>query len=1075
MDMRKPRRKSHQGFDGQQSSSPCGFSCSLTRETLTYAQAQRMVDVEIEGRLHRISIFDPLCIVSEDELTAQDITECNSNKENSELPSSTNCRKTSTKGKKRELCPKHISTTLQQLPQPLFRVVDQVCWENTQETPILSDTLYCYIERPLEEIDKDVEYDLDEIDLAWLEIINEKRCNDGFSMVSADTFELLLDRLEKESYFQNRRIGMTHSSIDENAFCCVCLDDECQNSNAILFCDICNLAVHQECYGVPYIPEGQWLCRCCLQSLSKPVSCVLCPNQGGAFKQTSDGRWAHVVCAIWIPEVCFANTVFLEPVEGVDNIPPARWRLTCYICKQKGHGASIQCHKVNCYTAFHVTCAQMAGLFMKVEPLRETGLNGTTFTVRKTAYCEAHHPPYTQQKDSSKSCLEDVNDQDKLTKEKDERSKKKGSGKPFHERVCAKERRELVRRSGPVPLMPVMQIPLCRLNKISSAVCLQKKTQFMQHLHSYWLLKRQSRNGVPLIRRLHSHLQSQRSSEQKEKDGVSSSVKESLKNWQKLRHDLERARLLTELIRKREKLKKEQVKLHQAAMELQLTPFNVFLRTTLDLLQEKDPANIFNEPVNLQEVPDYMDFVVHPMDFLTMRHKVECHEYPSFLAFEDDFNLIVSNCLRYNSRETVFHQAALRLHQLGSAILHQARREAESTGYEPHTLMHLPDKPHSEDYYRFSWEEVDELLVPENRIHLPPECQLKVLLEKLDIVSSVRACGARTRRLKLLRREINLLRQRLTPRSRDLLEVYPDEKSAPPPMLEPTDPTLPLENITAHEHPPLLQPMTNSPIHKQVKMPPVLASTVQNLGGRTSVISQNPLNETQTSPENSRQSVSGNESDEEKKTVHPAKEVANGFGTHARSCSDSDSSSELVGEPDLYSSGNLTPLGKPSLSHIPLHETLNGDFAYRESLLMSFDRSTKLKPLQLVWAKCRGYPSYPALIIDPNMPREGLLHNGIPIPVPPPEVLKLGEQRHHENGGQKLFLVLFFDNKRTWQWLPSDKVLPLGADDTVDKLKMLEGRKTSIRKSVQVAYDRAMTHLSRVRGCHSFITSNYLY
>lgn len=36
-------------------------------------------------------------------------------------------------------------------------------------------------------------------------------------------------------------------------------------------------------------------------------------------------------------------------------------------------------------------------------------------------------------------------------------------------------------------------------------------------------------------------------------------------------------------------------------MELQLTPFNVLLRTTLDLLQEKDPAQIFAEPVNLNE------------------------------------------------------------------------------------------------------------------------------------------------------------------------------------------------------------------------------------------------------------------------------------------------------------------------------------------------------------------------------------------------------------------------------------------------------------------------------------------
>lgn len=52
-------------------------------------------------------------------------------------------------------------------------------------------------------------------------------------------------------------------------------------------------------------------------------------------------------------------------------------------------------------------------------------------------------------------------------------------------------------------------------------------------------------------------------------------------------------------------------------------------------------------------------------------------------------------------------------------------------------------------------------------------------------------------------------------------------------------------------------------------------------------------------------------------------------------------------------------------------------------------------------------------IVDPDMPQEGLLHNGIPIPVPPVEVLKLGEWRQTDEG-EKLFLVLFFDTKRTW-------------------------------------------------------------
>ena len=43
------------------------------------------------------------------------------------------------------------------------------------------------------------------------------------------------------------------------------------------------------------------------------------------------------------------------------------------------------------------------------------------------------------------------------------------------------------------------------------------------------------------------------------------------------------------------------------------------------------------------------------------------------------------------------------------------------------------------------------------------------------------------------------------------------------------------------------------------------------------------------------------------------------------------------------------------------------------------------------------------------MPKTGYLHKGVPIPVPPDEVLELRAQ-HIE----PVYLILFFDAKRTW-------------------------------------------------------------
>ncbi|XP_060633784.2 bromodomain-containing protein 1 isoform X3 [Anolis sagrei] len=1051
------RRKGrcHRVPSTRHSSSPCSIKHSPTRETLTYAQAQRMVEIEIEGRLHRISIFEPLEIILEDDLTAQELSECNSNKENSERPPiflRTKRHRNNKVKKKNEILPSShgIPSTASTLPEPKVHVVDY----SPPSAPRRPPSYYKFIEKSSEELDNEVEYDMDEEDYAWLEIINEKRKSDGISVVSQNMFEFLMDRFEKESYCETQKQGEHQSLIDEDAVCCICMDGECQNSNVILFCDMCNLAVHQECYGVPYIPEGQWLCRQCLQSRSRPVDCVLCPNKGGAFKKTDDDRWGHVVCALWIPEVGFANTVFIEPIDGVKNIPPARWKLTCYLCKQKGVGACIQCHKANCYTAFHVTCAQKAGLYMKMEPVKELTGSGTTFSVKKTAYCDVHTPPGSIRRPLN------IYGEPEL---KNGLCRKEGAAKTRSatriRKKAKKSKKSPTEPCTPMPAVCTPCIPPQRLNKIMNRVAIQRKKQFVERVHSYWLLKRLSRNGVPLLRRLQSSLQSQRNTQQREDDEETQALKEKLKYWQRLRHDLERARLLIELIRKREKLKREQIKVEQVAMELQLTPFTVLLRSVLDQLQEKDSARIFAQPVNLKEVPDYLDHIKHPMDFSTMRERLDGQGYKNLSEFEEDFNFIIDNCMKYNAKDTIFYRAAVRLRDQGGVVLRQARRDAEAIGYNNETGMHLPERPKLESPPPFTWEDVDRLLNPANRVHMSLEEQLRELLEKLDLTCAMKSSGSRSKRAKLLKKEINLIRIKIS------------QQQHQPPQIESGIGSFEEENAVLEQEgeeevlprlETLLQPRKRS----------------RSACGDSEVDDESPVKRLDTGLSNGF-GDGGKESETDDtpgRKVEPRRRCAS-------ESSISSSNSLLCSSRSRLCSFSLPKCGKGKPALIRRH-TLedrseliscieNGNYAKaariaaevgHSSMWISTDASKSvLEPLKVVWAKCSGYPSYPALIIDPKMPRVAGHHNGVTIPVPPLDVLKIGEQMQTKSD-EKLFLVLFFDNKRSWQWLPKSKMIPLGIDETIDKLKMMEGRNSSIRKAVRVAFDRAMNHLSRVHG-----------
>lgn len=932
-------------------------------EPLTYDEAQKMVQLEIDGELLRININEALEVRSKEDFPVAD--------EGSKAPV--------------ETAPEPIAT----LPQAVFKKLENY---NICDAPPRPNAYIRFIEKSTEELDGEVEYDVDEEDTAWLSIMNEKREAQGLAPVSVDSLELLMDRLEKESYFQAAVNGQTVSVVDDDAVCCICMDGECQNTNVILFCDMCNLAVHQDCYGVPYIPEGQWLCRRCLQSPSRAVDCVLCPNQGGAFKQTDRGHWAHVVCALWIPEVRFANTVFLEPIDSIETIPPARWKLTCYICKQKGVGACIQCQKTNCYAAFHVTCAQQAGLHMKMDTVKDSG-DSQPVLVQKTAYCDVHTPL------------------DKAGKE-DPRQKMK------------QVRKLLAKKRNFVPVILIPTIPPERIQEIASLVTITKKSQFIQRLIAYWTLKRQYRNGVPLLRRLQSAQGGPRDSNTSNVDIIE--LCRQLKYWQCLRQDLERARLLCELVRKREKLKLEFIKATERCLNVNLRPLQASLRKVLDLIAAKDTNDIFSEPVDLEEVPDYLTVVSNPMDLSTMRVRLDVGDYADLTTMEKDFDLMIANCLAYNNRDTVFYRAAIKMRDQCGAIFRQAAKDFEDSG-----LVNVENGEVASVNEESLASDIDkefESLQGKNG----PDVVSK--LEDLLVKSQALKHGlARAKRVKLVRSELTKAKKALA--ITDSLSSQSDG-----------------DNDSA-----------------DAKVPnPSTANSPTGVNRRTAVLFTRKALAALKKP-------SEEKDDKENNSQPETKPKKKGRPRRVNETNQTDSKNGNSSMPDsfrIYRAGNQTSGDENSDS-----SSLSTCYSRESSEVDSDDDSSSsvcatdvsgiennehttekitLEPMQLVWAKCRGYPWYPALIIDPEIPN-GFVYHGVPIPTPSPEVLALSS-----NHNEHVYLVLFFDVKRTWQWLPSDKLELLGIDRERDEAKINEPKKATDRKAVRKAYENATSYQLQV-------------
>ncbi|KRZ39918.1 Peregrin, partial [Trichinella pseudospiralis] len=474
------------------------------------------------------------------------------------------------------------------LPHAECRPCEEAPPKRSRRNFILSKTYIKCRDVSYKDLIKDVTYDLDEEDNLWLKLINDKRKSVSLAPINKKLMEFVMDRLEKVSYFEVPSIGQG-PPVDEDAVCCVCNDGDCENTNVILFCDMCNMPVHQECYGVPYIPEGQWLCRRCQLSPARSVDCCLCPNRAGAVKQTNDGRWAHVACAMWIPEVQFANLVFLEPIECLNEIPAARWKLVCYICKRRNVGACIQCQVPTCYTAFHVTCGLGANLYMKVEPVVDPSVSSEEQVVRKISYCGVHTP---NEVSNVSKVVEPVDVNEEAIDVLKESSK-----------VVARQARKVLaekRSASYVGLLPV--IPTIRLIQIANSVRMSADDIFFQRLVNFWMCKRYSRLGVPLLRGVQESFSTLAIYK---KDAESENNSETRK--------IDRPTMLRELrnvssvlcdFKKREILKKRMLLFEMERMHSVCFPIKLLLLELVNRLLAFDVEEVFAQPVSEEVVPE---------------------------------------------------------------------------------------------------------------------------------------------------------------------------------------------------------------------------------------------------------------------------------------------------------------------------------------------------------------------------------------------------------------------------------------------------------------------------------------
>ncbi|KAF9530368.1 hypothetical protein CPB83DRAFT_763157 [Crepidotus variabilis] len=172
----------------------------------------------------------------------------------------------------------------------------------------------------------------------------------------------------------------------------------------VVKCKQCGFRIHAGTTGavVDLSAADSWICELCENEDTLEASmnsdCLLCPRAPHdekkkkpwpapdsflrACKPTEGQGWAHVLCAVFTPELTFTDASRLRLVEGLNTVARHKWSTRCCLCGER-EGAVIRCS--DCSREFHTSCAWNQGhkFGFEIQPVKSSRRDTTVTTTFK--------------------------------------------------------------------------------------------------------------------------------------------------------------------------------------------------------------------------------------------------------------------------------------------------------------------------------------------------------------------------------------------------------------------------------------------------------------------------------------------------------------------------------------------------------------------------------------------------------------------------------------------------------------------------------------------------------------------